>query len=100
VEYFGEKDGLVYLLMTAVEGHMSCNCPEDVICEPYDNTVKLLTEGLLMLQSMDIKDCPFKNTLDIKLKDALFNSEHNLVYMDDFEEEITVTHRWSYMITL
>jgi len=85
VKYFGVKDGLIYLLMNTIDGHMSCICPEDLICEPYENTVKLLAEGILMLQSVDITDCPFKNTLDIKLKDALFNIEHNLVDMDDFE---------------
>lgn len=86
VKYFGEKDNLYYLLMTASNGYMSCNCPEDVVREPYENTAKLLADGILMLQSIDITDCPFVNTLDIKLGDALFNVEHDLVDMDDFED--------------
>ena len=86
VKYYGEKDDLIYLLMTAADGYMACDCPEDVVREPYENTVKLLADGILMLKSIDITGCPFENTLDIKLKDALFNIEHDLVDMDDFED--------------
>jgi len=86
VLYFGETDGLAYLLMTAVEGNMACDCPEDVLHEPYETTVRLLAEGIRMLESVDISDCPFQSTLDIKLPDALYNIENGLVDMADFEE--------------
>ncbi len=86
VKYFGEKNNLYYLLMTASEGHMSCDFSEDIVRESYENTVRLLADGILMLQSIDITDCPFVNTLDIMLKDALFNIEYGLVDMEDFED--------------
>lgn len=87
IKYFYEDNGYSYLLMTAVDGYMSCECPGDELLKPFENTVKLLAEGLLMLQNVDITDCPFENSLSIKLKDALYNIEHGLVNLDDFEED-------------
>jgi kanamycin kinase/aminoglycoside 3'-phosphotransferase-3 len=86
VLYYGEKDGYAFLLMTKAAGFMACDCPEDKVHEPVAQTVKLLAEGLQMLQAVDIQECPFINTLDHKLKEALYNIEHDLVDMDDFEE--------------
>lgn len=39
-----------------------------------------------MLQSIPIENCPFDNSLQIKLREALFNIENDLVDMDDWEE--------------
>jgi kanamycin kinase/aminoglycoside 3'-phosphotransferase-3 len=76
-----------YLLMTAANGHMSCeNGDYDAISPPMETTVKLLADGLKLLQTVDISDCPFENRLTQKLEEALYNIEHNLVDMDDFEE--------------
>jgi kanamycin kinase/aminoglycoside 3'-phosphotransferase-3 len=86
IRYYGEHGEFSYLLMTEANGHMSCECPEDELCKPYETTVRLLAEGLLMLQSIDIVECPFENSLDTKLKDALYNIENNLVDLDDFED--------------
>ena len=92
VVHYGEQDGNAFLLMTKVDGFMTCDCPRDAIGEqdkvhePIGQTVKLLADALLMLQAVDIRDCPFENTLDTKLKAALYNVEHDLVDMDDFEE--------------
>ena len=86
VKHYQEYEGLSYLLMTRVAGHMACECPEDVLCQPYERTVKRLAEGLLMLQAVDINDCPFENTLEIKLQKALENIQNNLVDRLDFEE--------------
>jgi len=82
-----EQDGLAYLLMTEIPGQMCCEGPEGIIREPVQNTVKLLADGFLMLQSLDITDCPFDNTLDIKLTKALYNIENNLVDMEDWNED-------------
>ncbi|HAI86164.1 MAG TPA: hypothetical protein DCL63_04150 [Firmicutes bacterium] len=86
VLYYGETDGYAFLLMTKAVGFMACDSPDDKVHEPIKQTVKLLAEGLLMLQAVDIQECPFKNTLDHKLKEALYNIEHGLVDMDNFEE--------------
>ena len=87
VKHWCEQDGTAYLLMTEVPGQMSCVCPEDSVLEPVENTVKLLADGLLMLQSVDTADCPFDCTLDKKLARALFNIENDLVDMADWEEK-------------
>jgi aminoglycoside phosphotransferase/GNAT superfamily N-acetyltransferase len=86
VLYYSEQNGHAFLLLTAADGFMTCDCPEDAVHEPIAQIVKLLAEGLLMLQAVDIHDCPFVNTLDCKLKAALYNIEHDLVDMDDFED--------------
>ncbi|GHU93936.1 aminoglycoside O-phosphotransferase APH(3')-IIIa [Clostridia bacterium] len=85
VRFWGERDGLRYLLTTEVPGHMACNCPEDTLREPHENTVKLLAEGILTLQAVDISDCPLVYALGSRLKSALYNIEHNLIDMPDFE---------------
>lgn len=92
VLYYEEQDGYAFLLMTKAEGFMTCDCPrnavgeQDKVHEPIAQTVKLLADGLHMLQAVDIWECPVENTLDHKLKSALYNIEHGLVDMDDFEE--------------
>ena len=94
VVYYGEQGGHAFLLMTKAGGFMACDCTrdndgdegQDKVHEPIDQTVKLLADALLMLQSIVIQDCPYENTLDHKLKAALYNIEHDLVDMDDFEE--------------
>ena len=92
VVYYREQDGCAFLLITKADGFMACDCPRDAfgeqdkVHEPIAQTVKLLANALLMLQAVDIYKCPFENTLDYKLKAALYNIEHDLVDMDDFEE--------------
>lgn len=92
VVYYGEQDGYAFLLMTKADGFMACDCPRDAVGEqdkvhePIERTVKLLADALLMLQVVDIQECPFENTLDHKLNAALYNIEHGFVDMDDFEE--------------
>lgn len=75
-----------YLLITAVDGVMCCSCDEDILTPPVKNTVKLLAEGLKMLQALEIIGCPFENKLEQKLTEALYNIENNLVDMDDFQK--------------
>lgn len=40
-----------------------------------------------MLQSICIENCILDNSLDIKLKEALYNIENNLVDMGDWEDD-------------
>lgn len=84
--YWREQDGLAYLLLTELPGQMCCKCPEDTVLEPVENTVKLLANGLLMLQGVDISDCPFDNTLDNHLTRALHNIQNGVVDMEDWED--------------
>ena len=92
VLYYNEYEGHAYLLMTKMNGFMSCDCKSDSqnkldrVHEPIEKMIELLANGLHMLQSVDISECPFENTLDYKLKEALYNINHNLVNIEDFEE--------------
>ena len=86
IEYWGEQDGLAYLLTTEIQGCMACNCPEDTVVQPIEDTVRLLAHGLLMLQAVDITYCPFDNTLGNKLAWALSNIQNGLVDMGNWEE--------------
>lgn len=93
VVYYAEQNGYSFLLMTKVNGFMTCDCPrddvgdgeKDKVHEPIIDVVKLLADALLMMQEVDILECPFNNMLDTKLKTALYNIEHDLVNMDDFK---------------
>ncbi len=87
IKHFSERDGLVYFLTEEVKGHMTCTCPADELEKPYEQTVCLLADGLLLLQAVDIADCPFQNTLDQKLSKALYNITHGLVDQNDWEAE-------------
>ena len=70
----------------ACECARETECGQDKVCEPIEKTVGLLADALRMMQAVDIADCPFDNKLDRKLHAALYNIEHGLVDMDDFEE--------------
>ena len=82
VIYFNSIDGYEYLLMTQIEGYMSCS---NYYLSRTVETVKLLAEGIKMLQCVPIDNCPFNNSLEIKLNDARENIENNLVDMSDWE---------------
>jgi len=86
IKSYVEQDGISYLLMTAVPGKMACESPDDTVLEPYEETVRLLAAGLLMLQGIEIDDCPFDRTLEKKLQSALYNIENDIVDREDFEE--------------
>ncbi|NLY44578.1 MAG: aminoglycoside 3'-phosphotransferase [Tissierella sp.] len=81
--YFKSYNDLDYLLMSEIQGEMLCS---DYFLDNPEKSVRLLADGIKMLQSIPIEDCPFDNNLNIKLEEALFNIENNLVDMDDWEE--------------
>ncbi|CAK7086415.1 APH(3') family aminoglycoside O-phosphotransferase [Tissierella sp.] len=81
--YFKSYGGFDYLLMTEIEGEMICS---DYFLNNPEEAVRLLADGIKMLQSISIEDCPFDNSLETKLKEALYNIENNLVDISDWEE--------------
>lgn len=82
VIHWEEASGYCWLLMSVVEGHMVC--ADEELENPTVETIQLLAEGIRMLWSVDIADCPFDNGLDVKLADALRNIETGRVDMEDF----------------
>lgn len=81
--YFNSYKGFEYLLMTEIKGEILCS--ECFLNNP-EKAVKLLANGIKILQTIPIETCVFDNSLEIKLKEALYNIENNLVDMDDWEK--------------
>ncbi len=81
--YFRSHNGFEYLLMKEIEGEMLCS---DYFLNKPEEAVRLLADGIKMLMSISIENCPFDNGLEVKLKEALYNIENNLVDMSDWEE--------------
>lgn len=81
IKYFDEYNGWSYLLMTALNGH-KVGTSKDEVSAPYENTIKLLADGLLMFQSVDISDCPFTNNFNINFQNAVYNVETSSYYPD------------------
>lgn len=82
-------DGINYLLMSRLPGKMSC---DEVYMERGDELVTGLAEGLKMLWSVDISECPYQSNLDNKLRLAAYNVEHGLVDVDNVEPETFGEH--------
>lgn len=81
---FAQKNGYNYLLMSKLSGEMSCS---DQNLQSIEDTVILLADGIKMLWRVDISACPCINNLDVKLKNAKYNIENDLVDTDDFNED-------------
>ncbi|HPU62641.1 MAG TPA: aminoglycoside 3'-phosphotransferase [Mobilitalea sp.] len=71
-----------YLLMTEVEGAFAC---DPSFNSDMPRLVRLLAEGLRMIHSIDIKECPFDSRLEIKLKEAEYRVKNGLVDEDNFD---------------
>ena len=56
--YFKSYNGLDYLLMTEIEGEMLCS---NYFLDNPEESVRLLADGIKMLQSISIDQCPFDN---------------------------------------
>jgi len=84
VMHYEKEEGMAYLLMTRVQGKMTC---DDAYMQNPDMLLHVVTEGLKQLWSIDISDCPCDNSLDKKLTAARYNVEHGLVDMDNVEPE-------------
>jgi len=78
------ENGSSYLLMSRVNGTMSCDL--NYIHNP-DQLVDLLAEGLKMLWSVNITDCPCDNRLNKRLRSAEYNVQNNLVDLENTEPE-------------
>jgi aminoglycoside phosphotransferase/GNAT superfamily N-acetyltransferase len=82
--YYGEADGVEYLLMTAVNGRTAI--------DPHHKSnlkqlVDLLAEGLQQIHAIPIEDCPFDQRLLIQMEIARMRLIHDQVDETDFEPE-------------
>lgn len=84
VHGFVREDDKNYLLMSRIQGKMSCD--KGYMEEP-EHLVTALAEALKMLWQVDISDCPAAYDLDKKLEMAQYNVKKQLVDLDNVEPE-------------
>jgi aminoglycoside phosphotransferase len=72
------------LLMTAVEGVMSC---DPVLADRVSQAVEAIAEGLKLFQSVPIADCPFDRRRERQIEFARSQVIHQRVDVDDLEPE-------------
>lgn len=78
------ENGTSFLLMSRLAGVPAC---DKAYMQQPDRLVRLLAQGLKMLWTVDISDCPCQSTLEHKLRAAQYNVEHGLVDVDDAEPD-------------
>lgn len=78
------ENGTSFILMSKVKGKMLC---DEAFTKSPEKLLSFLTDGLKMLWSTDIKNCPCNNTLDFRLSAARYNVENGLVDIDNTEPE-------------
>lgn len=78
-----QENGYDYLLMTKVRGEMSCS--SEYLKNP-EELVRLLADGIKILQEVEISDCKFECTIDNKLRRAKKLVDNKEVCMVDWEE--------------
>ncbi len=81
IEWISEND-TDFLLISDIGGKMLC---DDFYLKNPALAVSLLAEGINILRSFDIKDCPIRNDLSKKLKDAADNIRLNRIDRNDWE---------------
>lgn len=81
---YARENGKSYLLMTRIEGNMSC---EDVYMQNPQHLTKLLADALGVLWQTDITGCPCEWGVDRKLKMAEYWVEHDMVSMENVEPD-------------
>ena len=74
IKFYAEQDGFCFLLTTAINGYKA-GTAHDEVQEPYETTIKLLADGLRMVQGVDIADCPFAMDYEARFQHAVKNIE-------------------------
>lgn len=82
VLYYGEEEDLEYIVISELKGAdaSSENHPHK------EQLIMLLAKGLKQIHSLPIQDCPFNQTLEMKLKEAQKRMELHLVDEEDFDD--------------
>ena len=76
------ENGISYLLMSEIPGKMLCD--EFYLGNP-EITISILADGLKLLHSIDITNCPINSCLDIRLRNATKNIENGQINLDDWK---------------
>ena len=73
-----------YILMSMIPGKVAC---DPYYMEHPKEMIRVLSDALKLLWSVDISDCPRKQDLDAVLAEAKYRVEHDLVDLSDAEPE-------------
>lgn len=84
VLYYGADASYEYLLLSAIPGIMAC---EQSLRDNIPKVVRLLAQGLRMIHSVPIHDCPFDRSLPVAMELARQRVEAGLVDESDFGAE-------------
>ena len=79
-------DGKRYLLMRRVQGKYLC---DESILDDQHRLAELVAEGLRMLWSVDVADCPTIRTLDEKFKEIETGLKTGLITMEQARQSVT-----------
>jgi aminoglycoside phosphotransferase len=82
--YAGEAEDRTWLLMTEVPGQIAIDRTLDL--SPADIT-RLLAEGMKMIHSLDIRDCPFDHRLERRVALAQARMTQGLIDPAEFDAE-------------
>ena len=83
VVFYGEDEANEYLLMSEVKG---VNAPDQLHRDDLPSMLESLGSGLKTIHRVCINDCPFDQSLDVKIEEAKNRVEQDLVDEDDFDE--------------
>ena len=84
VRLFVQTDERDYLLISEIEG---AGADEGLWKENIPRTIELLANGVRLIHSLPIADCPFDETLEAKIEQAQLRCELGLVDESDFDGE-------------
>ena len=84
VLYADEYDGKRYLLMTEANG---VTLIDKTLYDSPETIVRVLADGMKLLHSVPIEDCPFNHELEERLPLAQMRVEQGLIDEDDFDDE-------------
>lgn len=84
VHEYAETAGGAFLLLSAVPGR---GAHEVAFAGDVPRVVRLLAAGLRTLHALDVRDCPFDQSLDVTLAAAGENMRRGLVDESDFDTE-------------
>jgi aminoglycoside phosphotransferase len=84
VRLFVQDEERDYLLISEVKG---AGAHEDLWKENVPQAIKLLVAGVKLIHSLPIADCPFDETLEVKIEQARRRMELGLVDESDFDDE-------------
>lgn len=89
VLYYDSDTSHEYLLLSAISGIMAC---EQSRHNDVPKVVRLLAQGLRMIHSIPIHDCPFDRSLHRTITLARYRVEAGLVDESDFDAERSGKH--------